>query len=288
MAFTLSSTFSDVMSDPAFGSFGRLIFPVHREHLFGSTLEDLGMTFYTTIDPASTVKSVNYLKSAADAGESVFFDIYTDEEKEADPEKNDTGLFFFRGRAGAPFAIFCPGGGFQFVGAIHSGFPIALAVSEEGYNAFTLIYRPEADKACEDLARAIEFVFDHAAELCVDVGDYSLWGESAGARMTAFLCSRGTEGYGVKKLPRAAVNIMQYTGHSDFDPGDPPTYSNAGSNDLWHLDDAMEKRYNAMKAAGIPVKFTRYEGLPHGYALGIGSIAEGWHRDAIEFWKKYR
>jgi acetyl esterase/lipase len=288
MAFTLSSTFSDVMSDPAFGSFGRLIFPVHREHLFGSTLEDMGMTFYTTIDPASTVKSVNYLKSAADAGESVFFDIYTDEEKAADPEKNDTGLFFFRGRAGAPFAIFCPGGGFQFVGAIHSGFPIALAVSEEGYNAFTLIYRPEADKACGDLARAIEFVFDHAAELCVDVGGYSLWGESAGARMTAFLCSRGTEGYGVKKLPRAAVNIMQYTGHSDFSADDPPTYSNAGGNDLWHLDDAMEKRYNAMKAAGIPVKFTRYEGLPHGYALGIGSIAEGWHRDAIEFWEKYR
>lgn len=288
MAFTLSSTFVDVMSDPAFGSFGRLIFPVHREHLFGSTLEDMGMTFYTTIDPASTVKSVNYLKTAADAGESVFFDIYTDEEKAADPEKNDTGLFFFRGRAGAPFAVFCPGGGFKFVGAIHSGFPIALAVSEEGYNAFTLIYRPDADKACEDLARAIEFIFDHAVELGVDVGGYSLWGESAGARMTAFLCSRGTESYGAKKLPRAAVNIMQYTGHSDFSADDPPTYSNAGSNDLWHLDDAMEKRYNAMKAAGIPVKFTRYEGLPHGYALGVGSIAEGWHRDAIEFWEKYR
>ena len=37
-----------------------------------------------------------------------------------------------------------------------------------GYNAFALIYRPGAQTACEDLARAISFIFEHADELEVD------------------------------------------------------------------------------------------------------------------------
>lgn len=65
-----------------------------------------------------------------------------------------------------------------------------------GYNAFALIYRPGAQTACEDLARAIAFIFEHADELEVDTSDYSLWGGSAGARMAAWLGSYGTESFG--------------------------------------------------------------------------------------------
>lgn len=291
MAFTVNSTFSEITSDPSFAGFGRLIFPVHRQHLFGSTLGDLGMTFYTaegTIVPEKNVEVVNWLKDSADAGNTIFYDIYTDEEKAIDPEKADTGLFFFRGEPGKPFAVTCAGGGFQFVGAIHSSFPLSVELTKKGYNVFALIYRADADKACEDLARAIAFIFDHADALQVDTQGYSLWGESAGARMVAFLGSYGTEGYGEKPLPRAAAVMMQYTGHQDFTLDDPPTYMNAGSRDLWHLDKAMEKRYEAMKAAGIPVELKIYEGLPHGYALGTGTVAEGWHEEAVAFWEKHR
>ena len=70
---------------------------------------------------------------------------------------------------------------------MHDSFPHALELSKRGYNAFALIYRPGAQTACEDLARAIAFVFDHAEELQVDTSDYSLWGGSAGARMAAWL-----------------------------------------------------------------------------------------------------
>lgn len=59
-------------------------------------------------------------------------------------------------------------------------------------NAFALIYRPGAQTACEDLARAVAFIHDHADELQVDVSDYSLWGGSAGARMAAWVGSYGT------------------------------------------------------------------------------------------------
>lgn len=48
-----------------------------------------------------------------------------------------------------------------------------------------MIYRPGAQTACEDLARAISFVFENAEELEVDTDSYSLWGGSAGARMAA-------------------------------------------------------------------------------------------------------
>jgi acetyl esterase/lipase len=50
----------------------------------------------------------------------------------------------------------------------------------------------------------------------------------------------------------------------------------------------MEKRYEAMKAAGIPVELKIYEGLPHGYALGTGTVAEGWHEEAVALWEKHR
>ena len=45
-------------------------------------------------------------------GRPVFYDIYTEQQKAEDAAKANTGLFFFRGRPGAPFAVIAPGGGF--------------------------------------------------------------------------------------------------------------------------------------------------------------------------------
>ena len=102
-----------------------------------------------------TVEIVNYLKEHAQAGDTVFYDIYTDEEKAEDPDKEDTGLFFFRGEPGAKFSVCNAGGAFAYVGAMQDSFPHALELSKRGYNAFALIYHPGAQTACEDLARAI-------------------------------------------------------------------------------------------------------------------------------------
>ncbi len=67
--------------------------------------------------------------------------------------------------------------------AMHDSFPQVLEISKKGYNAFALIYCPEAQTACEDLARAITFIFQNAEQLKVNTEDYSLWGGSAGGRM---------------------------------------------------------------------------------------------------------
>ena len=51
------------------------------------------------------------MKGHAESGDVIFYDIYTNEEKAADPAKADTGLFFFKGTPGAKFAICNAGGG---------------------------------------------------------------------------------------------------------------------------------------------------------------------------------
>ena len=76
------------------------------------------------------------------------------------------------------------GGGFAYVGAMQDSFPHALELSKRGYNAFALIYRPGAQTACEDLARALQFIFTHAEQLKVDTDGYSLWGGSAAVSYT--------------------------------------------------------------------------------------------------------
>jgi hypothetical protein len=47
------------MNDPSFGDYGRLIFPIQKEHLFGNTLEELQMTFYNCISPDDTVSVID-------------------------------------------------------------------------------------------------------------------------------------------------------------------------------------------------------------------------------------
>ncbi|WP_300263609.1 alpha/beta hydrolase [uncultured Cloacibacillus sp.] len=284
--YTRATRIDDVASAPVFGSYGRLIFPVDRGYMSGETLGTLRLTWYSCIDPDKTVEIANYLKSRAAAGDTVFIDIYTEAEKRADPRKRDTGLFFFRGRRGAPFAVCCAGGGFAYVGAMHDSFPHALELSKMGYNAFAIIYRPGAKTACEDLARAISVIFANAEKLGVSTEGYSLWGGSAGARMAAWLGSLGPEAFGGARLPRPAAVVMQYTGHSDYTRNDPPTYACVGEDDGIASWRAMERRIEALRACGIETEFHRYAGLSHGFGLGTGTIAEGWINDAAAFWQK--
>lgn len=284
--YTAETPIADVVNDPVFGDYGRLIFPVDEWYYSGETLGQLRLTWYSNIQPDKTVEIVNYMHDHAAAGDVIFFDIYTEAEKAADPAKRDTGLFFFRGEPGAKFAICNAGGGFAYVGAMHDSFPHALELSKMGYNAFALIYRPGAQTACEDLARAISFIFARAEELGVDVEGYSLWGGSAGARMAAYLGTYGPAGFGGDPLPHPAAVIMQYTGHSEYSRNDPATYVCVGTSDGIASWRTMQRRLDAMAALGIPTEFHAYEGLGHGFGLSTGTVAEGWNNDAVAFWEE--
>ena len=274
-----------MLDDPAFGDYGRLLFPVDAGYFSGNTLGNLRLTWYSHIDPDETVEIVNTLRNRVLNGEIIFYDIYTEAEKAADPDKRDTGLFFFKGTPGAKFAVCNAGGGFAYVGAMHDSFPHALELSKKGYNAFALIYRPGAQTACEDLARAIRFIFENAEMLEVDTSNYSLWGGSAGGRMAAWVGSYGTAAFGEIDLPRPAAVILQYTGHSEYSELDPPTYACVGDSDgiaSWRL---MQQRLELLSKLDTPTEFHVYPGLGHGFGLGTGTVAEGWLNDAAAFWE---
>ena len=154
-----------------------------------------------------------------------------------------------------------------------------------GYNAFALIYRPGAQTACEDLSRAIAFIFEHADELEVDTDSYSLWGGSAGGRMADWVATYGTENFGEKAYPHPAAVIVNYTGLSEVTGYEPPTYSAVGTSDGIANWRTMKARLDSMSGMGIPTEFHSYDGLPHGFGLGTGTVAEGWIEDAVGFWE---
>lgn len=286
--YTENSKVTDVMRDPAFGDYGHLIFPVDiaiSEDLELKDVEDI-LPWYSEVNPKKTVEIVNYMKDRVTDGEQIFYDVYSEEEKEADPAKEDTGLFFFRGDPGAKTAIVNAGGGFMYVAAMHDSFPQALELAKNGYNVFALIYRPGADTACEDLARAIAYLHEHAQELQIDMTDYSLWGGSAGARMAAWLGSYGTAYFGEEEYPAPAAVIMQYTGLSSVTGHEAPTYACVGTSDYIASYESMEQYISRLRRNGTNAEIEVFTGLSHGFGLGEGTVADGWINRAMDFWQQ--
>ena len=277
----------DIINNPIFENYGRYIFPIHRQISSSLTIENLDSiyTWYNYMKPERTIEIINYFISQIKKGNKIFYDIYTDEEKKLDPSKKDTGLFFFRGKPRQKFSIVNAGGAFSYVGAMHDSFPHALEISKRGFNSFALIYRQGGDNACKDLARAISFIINNKNEFNIDINCYSLWGGSAGARMAAWLGQYGTHYFGEKECPKPGTIIMQYTGLSEVF-NDPPTYANCGTGDWIANYKVMNNRINKIRKNGTNAKMEIFEGLPHGFGLGEGTIAEGWIDNAINFWKK--
>lgn len=287
---TADDTVLTVIGHPAFKGFGRFILPmdagVRNTGLKLSEISSL-LPYHSAVRTETTINSINRMIGDAGRGENIFYDYYTERQKKEDASKRSTGLFFFRGKPGAPFAVVCPGGGFSYVGSIHEGFPHAIALSGKGYNAFVIQYRTGGERvACEDLAAAIAFIFQNAEKLRVHTKAYSLWGSSAGARMAARLSSGGTAAYGAADLPKPGLTVMAYTGHTDYAADDPPVFIAVGDGDGIASPLVMERRANAMRAAGVSVEFRKYPGVGHGFGLGIGTAAEGWIDEAAAFWEK--
>ena len=285
--YTEDTKVTDVINDEVFDGYGRLIFPVDMQISDNLTLKNINtiLPWYSEINTDKTVEIVNYMKEKAGSGQQIFYDIYSDDEKKSDLDKQNTGLFFFKGNTGAKSAIVNAGGGFMYVAGMHDSFPHALELSKKGYNAFALIYRPGARTACEDLARAIAFLHEHADELGIDMSDYSLWGGSAGARMAAWLGAYGTSAFGEKQYPKPAAVIMQYTGLSEVTGDEPPTYACVGTSDGIASYRSMERYISRIKNNGTNAKIEVFDGLSHGFGLGQNTVADGWLYRAVMFWE---
>ncbi len=280
-----------LLNQPAFQGFSRLMLPWDgRDYDKAMPLKDIGglLPYHSRVEPSVVVAALNRMVDDVGTGRTVFYDIYTDTQKRAVPALNNTGLFFYRGQPGAPFAVIAPGGGFSYVGSVHEGFPYAEEISKRGLNAFVLKYRAGQGGrvATEDLAAAVSYIFQNARSLQVGTDGYSLWGSSAGARMAAAIGSHGTAAFGGTPLPKPAVVVMAYTAHSEVTANEPPTFVVVGDRDGIAPPAAMESRVAALRRLGTPVEYHKYPGVGHGFGTGQGTRAQGWIDLAVQFWEK--
>lgn len=104
--------------------------------------------------------------------------------------------------------------------------------------------------------------------------------------MAAWLGTYGPAAFGGDNLPGPGTVVMQYTGMSEYSPGDPPTFVCVGDRDGITPCQWMKARLEAMSACGIDTEFHCYPGLGHGFGLGTGTPAEGWLDLAVQFWER--
>ena len=249
-----------VLKHPAFVGFGRLMLPWDdREYDDTIRIRDIAalLPYHTHVNADVTVSALNRLIADAAAGKTVFYDIYTGAQKQSAATRANTGLFFFRGALGAPFAVIAPGGGFSYVASVHEGFPYAVEINKRGYNAFVLKYRvgQGGTVATQDLAAAVSYIFRNASALGVSTNAYSLWGSSAGARMAATIGAYGVGRFGAPTLPKPSAVVMAYTGHAAVGSDDPATFVVVGDRDVIAPSSTMEQRVALLRRGGTDVEY---------------------------------
>lgn len=281
----------DIVNHPAFKDFGTYLLPRDDNTAYYDTrLTNVAslMPYHNHVDPDIVVGAINHMVDEVHDGKTIFYDFYTEQKKQENPTKASTGIFFFRGKPGAPFAIVCPGGGFSYVGSLHEGFPLALAISQKGYNAFVIRYRIGSEQAAtEDLAAAIAYIFGNAETLEVSTQDYALWGGSSGARMVGDIALNGVAAYGGGDLPKPATAVIAYTGQSSYSRDFSPAFITVAANDGIANVNTVERRVENLKNAGVDVEYRRYQSAGHGFGLGTGTDAEGWVDLAVQFWQRH-
>lgn len=288
-----TSTVGDILRHPTYSGYADRVLPWDdRPYDETMKLSEIGglLPYHSAVDTGTVLGGLNRMIEDVAAGNQVFYDIYTEADKREDPSKEDTGLFFFRGRPGAPFAIVSPGGGFAYVGSVHEGFPYAVEINRQGYNVFVLKYRvgQGGRVATQDLAAAVSYVFRNSTSLDVETQGYSLWGSSAGARMAAFIGSRGVAAFGGDALPKPVAVVMAYTAHADHSDREPPTFVVVGSQDGIAPPASMRSRVADLKRLGTTVEYREFPSVGHGFGTGAGTSAEGWITDATRFWQRSR
>ena len=103
-----SDTLSDLLNHPAFAGFGQHLLTrdsdISKGDLPLTSIQSL-LPYHGFVDPDTIVNAINHMVEEVNRGKTIFYSFYTEPQKRNDPDKNSTGLFFFRGKQNAPFAI---------------------------------------------------------------------------------------------------------------------------------------------------------------------------------------
>ena len=191
------------------------------------------LPYHSHVDPRTVVSALNRMIDDVNNGKTDLLRVLHRGREEGAADEVKHGPVLLSWEARSALCGHFPGGGFSYVGSVHEGFPYAVAISKQGYNAFVLRYRAGSGGAVatRDLAAAISYVFRNAKVLGVGTQGYSLWGSSAGARMAAAIGSHGVASFGGDDLPKPSAVVMAYTGHSEHSANEPPTFVVVGEHD---------------------------------------------------------
>lgn len=102
---TVDSYVRDLVDHPAFKGFGELLLPRdNNSAYYGAPLQQVGSLtpYHSHVEPEIVVGALNHMIDEVNDGNRIFYDFYTGEQKQQDPRKSNTGLFYFRGKLGAP------------------------------------------------------------------------------------------------------------------------------------------------------------------------------------------
>lgn len=302
--------FGSVELHPAFADFSDFILP-WKDTVNRVITPVLSLDFVCRQNRTNTASIVDGLNFVADASsrEEIFYPIYTDAERAADPSLEETGLLLIRGEPGKPVAVLTSGGAFTSVCLFLESFPVGNILHQMGYTVAMPKYRVDPDfhfktddptereaAATADFARAVSYLFENQEALQIDMKDYSVWGFSAGGRTTWFWGLDDEHGYAAHGLPAPAAMVLVYSGWYDEARAGhygamPPCYF------AWLPEDDVIGPENAagiarmieeLQALGIPCGESRYYQAKHGFGEGRGTDAAGWIEKAVGFWEARR
>ena len=211
--FSSKNTIKDILESKEFSSFANLLVTETDKKDLNVHLNEFQriIPYYLNVTARHTIESLDYLYDEVKKENQIFYPIYHIKHIKEKEELKDTGLFFFRGKKKAPFALILPGG-YSYKSLIHEGFPLALRISRVGYNAFELSYRQKKVlSGSQDLVKAVNYIKNNFSMFGVSKEDYSLWGASTGAQIiiNVIQTSEKTFSAGII-MSKPAVNIYTY------------------------------------------------------------------------------
>jgi acetyl esterase/lipase len=306
----VTSTFADIIDHPAFEGFSLYMLPTENtqnaQGLRPLTIESLPPLVQAAWDPQTMVDGLNFMIDQVNAGETIFYPLYSEKEIAADDTKNSAGLFFIPGEADKPLAVIAAGGAFRSVVSIQEAFPHAKAMHELGYNVAVLKYRvnnflvgyePATEEqtataiqwAKDDMAAAMQLLRDNARAWHISFGDYSVWGSSAGGVIMSAWASKGPAGAEAHGFPAPTVVVNAYTPANLIEASEslPPYFVTIAADDGTVSVPGVDEFVDELKADGVEVEYERYPSGGHGFGLGVGTSAFGWFDLAIAFWRAH-
>lgn len=206
-AINAATTLGKMAEMPGFCKFGGLLFACRPE-----TWEKFRQLPVGMLGGDRVLDGLQSAQALLEQGFDFDLPLWPQKQIDAYPELNDTRLFHYPGRQGAPFVLVIPGGGYQSVCTFIEGFPAGAELARAGYHAFVLCYRVRKPalmpKPIEDAIQALRLILANTETLGVGT-QYAVMGFSAGGHLAAELC---TDNFGahLAGLPRPRAAALCY------------------------------------------------------------------------------